>query len=486
MTNRNKELVERLRSMLNDSHTATKTDSAATALHDLECKAIDAAIDGDLEELKALLPRLPDGVNTKDDDGSTLLLCAVDFGHNHIAKYLLQRGAAIEENSRGYTPTFVAAENGDEPCLKTLLGYDPNSMYGEMPGETPESIAKFKGYEQTLSLLAQPGSGGTQQVSRVRQPIRKQEESLAVIFRKTSLTSFIALCRGLHFYQSNFSNKDINQILTTSQLNRSHCASTSMPYFRETERISAQQEARLLVNNLRKSGDKHEIHQMYVNSYRGFMEHCQLVRNPFFSCSDQIETGLKYAYGVKHLGSESPGIRKINYLTTGIPVDEFLGVFYVYVIPKAKYDNLEPYNVIQHHERGAINIKYRNAPEGEITLVGGIASEYNVYQEIVTLPRFDSYNHDRHSKFFGLSLKDFNYYKDRLCQFNSNPKLQLQLINLLIKGRKKIIEKCINDYINKSDGRRVFHSSSGYTNIEGHVGQKTLKRTRAAISQAMP
>ena len=62
---------------------------------DLDRKLIDAAIDGNITKVKALIEAGAD-VNVKDEDGMTVLMCAVMAGNTEIANLLRAAGAEKE------------------------------------------------------------------------------------------------------------------------------------------------------------------------------------------------------------------------------------------------------------------------------------------------------------------------------------------------------------------------------------------------------
>lgn len=136
----NKKIEERLKQnklAVNSALAQQFTDDSNEAI------AVNAALGGDLETLIAFLPKLKDGIETRDNGFNTLLSCAAGHGHAHIVEYLLVHGANIEQDSRNYTPLFEAAEQGHAGVVEVLLGHTGNIL-GEFKTESAYSIAIFK------------------------------------------------------------------------------------------------------------------------------------------------------------------------------------------------------------------------------------------------------------------------------------------------------------------------------------------------------
>jgi ankyrin repeat protein len=74
----------------------------------------DAAEDGDLAKVKALLKGTPELISSKDDKGRTPLHLAVEEDQKHVAKWLLVHGANINAKD-AYPPSADANQLKKKP-----------------------------------------------------------------------------------------------------------------------------------------------------------------------------------------------------------------------------------------------------------------------------------------------------------------------------------------------------------------------------------
>ena len=90
---------------------------------------VDAAFDGDLEELKSWIEK---GYHLESCDGRkhTALSEAACQGHMHVVKYLLEQGADPNTQSdTGRSPLWRAAFNGHEQVVAALLDAGSNPSF---------------------------------------------------------------------------------------------------------------------------------------------------------------------------------------------------------------------------------------------------------------------------------------------------------------------------------------------------------------------
>ena len=81
----------------------------------------DAARDGELAKVQALLKDNPDLVFSKDAFGWTPLHYAVVSGQKDVAELLLAHGAEVNaEDNDGFTPLHVATANGHKEMAELL------------------------------------------------------------------------------------------------------------------------------------------------------------------------------------------------------------------------------------------------------------------------------------------------------------------------------------------------------------------------------
>lgn len=82
---------------------------------------MDAAKEGNLDLLKKALGRVRDGVNTRDDNGTTALHYAARDGHMKIVKYLLDNGADVTLIDNDDDTARDAADGSDHNDIVELL-----------------------------------------------------------------------------------------------------------------------------------------------------------------------------------------------------------------------------------------------------------------------------------------------------------------------------------------------------------------------------
>jgi ankyrin repeat protein len=81
----------------------------------------DAARDGNLEKVKALLKGNPDLVFSKDDQGETPLHFAANLGHKDVVEFLLAKKADVNAKANnGWTPLYVAGRTGHNDVAELL------------------------------------------------------------------------------------------------------------------------------------------------------------------------------------------------------------------------------------------------------------------------------------------------------------------------------------------------------------------------------
>lgn len=117
----------------------------------------DAAKEGNLERVKALLTENPDLVSSKDDlVGNTPLHWAAFDGHKDVAEFLLANKAKIDaRNKSGLTPLHIAAAIGHKNMAELLLANKAEGNakgYGKVSG-TPLHAAAGNGHREMVDLL---------------------------------------------------------------------------------------------------------------------------------------------------------------------------------------------------------------------------------------------------------------------------------------------------------------------------------------------
>lgn len=104
---------------------------------------IDAVKKSDGGKATNLLDTRPAGlINTKDDDGNTALIIAINRSDEQWTGFLLNKGADPNLAGKdGDTPLIVAARVGFEPAVEWLLGIGAKVDGTNRMGETPLIVA---------------------------------------------------------------------------------------------------------------------------------------------------------------------------------------------------------------------------------------------------------------------------------------------------------------------------------------------------------
>lgn len=103
----------------------------------------DAAGEGDLVKIKALISENPDLVSAVNERGSTPLHSASFGGHLEVVRFLLQKGAEIDAvNGGGFTPLHLATFAGHREVVEFLLDQGANiNALNEKMGATVLDLA---------------------------------------------------------------------------------------------------------------------------------------------------------------------------------------------------------------------------------------------------------------------------------------------------------------------------------------------------------
>ncbi len=156
----------------------------------------EAAAVGRLDRVREILDQNPGLVDSIAPDGFQPLGLACFFGHEEVAAYLLERGAAVDSASHNpmkvmplhsavaarsleitrlliehgapvnavqadsFTPLHAAAQNGDIAIVRLLLeaGADPNLRDAE--GKTALDYAQAENHAEVIELLRRRGAVG--------------------------------------------------------------------------------------------------------------------------------------------------------------------------------------------------------------------------------------------------------------------------------------------------------------------------------------
>jgi len=114
----------------------------------------DAAADGELEKVKALLKGNPDLVFSKDNVGGTPLHWAAWKGRKDVAELLLANKADINaRDSNGCIPLFGAVKSGRRDMTELLLAKGADVNAKDVNGMTPLQCAAQAGWKDAAELL---------------------------------------------------------------------------------------------------------------------------------------------------------------------------------------------------------------------------------------------------------------------------------------------------------------------------------------------
>jgi len=130
----------------------TSTEAFAGPLHD-------AARDGDLEQVRALIDGGAD-LDAKSINGETALNMAILDGHVAVAGLLIDGGADVDgRNTGGFTPLHAAAYVNSVEIAEQLLsrGADINDQMNKA-GVTPLSVASEEGHSGVVKALIKHGA----------------------------------------------------------------------------------------------------------------------------------------------------------------------------------------------------------------------------------------------------------------------------------------------------------------------------------------
>lgn len=126
---------------------------------------IQAVHDNDENRLVELIGRGAD-INETNIIGANALMVACSFGHDHIAKKLINEGIDInfQMDATGNTALMRAAENGKDDCLMLLLNHGADISRRDKDGMTALMYAVLSGMHVRSGRLTQDKSNSVCQL----------------------------------------------------------------------------------------------------------------------------------------------------------------------------------------------------------------------------------------------------------------------------------------------------------------------------------
>ncbi len=119
----------------------------------------DAARNGDVAKVRALLKDHPDLVSSKGSTGETPLHVAAAKGFDDVAQLLLAQKANVNaQDDNGRTPLHLAAQGGHKDVLELLLASKAEVNAKDNKGWTPLHLAASRGHKEVAELLLADGA----------------------------------------------------------------------------------------------------------------------------------------------------------------------------------------------------------------------------------------------------------------------------------------------------------------------------------------
>ncbi|MEI7431953.1 MAG: ankyrin repeat domain-containing protein [Betaproteobacteria bacterium] len=150
-----------------------------------------AAIEGDLDEIKALLERGAD-INAKDPLGRTPLHMAAFYGRTKTSEFLIAKGAEINAKDRvGMTALHVAVISGGRQEVEVLLDNKADIKAASDSGKTALHLAAATGQPKLSKFLIDRGADPQVKDSEGKTPLsyatqNKHPQTIALLQKYTT------------------------------------------------------------------------------------------------------------------------------------------------------------------------------------------------------------------------------------------------------------------------------------------------------------
>lgn len=153
------------------------TESIRTRKRQID--VFEAAAIGDSAEVRDFVKHHPDQINTFSSDGFTLLGLSCFFGHEEMARYLVERGAdanRASNNSFKVTPLHSACAVSNYAIVELLLQHGAQVNLSQQSGVTPLHTAAHLGQSRLAELLIKSGANINATLDDGRTPFALAEE----------------------------------------------------------------------------------------------------------------------------------------------------------------------------------------------------------------------------------------------------------------------------------------------------------------------
>jgi ankyrin repeat protein len=170
----------------------------------------DAARDGDLATVKALLKNRPELVSSKNNNSLNMPLhVAAQNGYKDMVELLLAYEADVNAKNRsGFEPLHLATQNGHKNVVELLLANKANVNARDFPaGMTPLHMAAMKGHKDISELLLANKAGINARIEDVREFPSESRAPISVLG-----------CTPLHL-AAEFHHKDVVELLLAKGAN---------------------------------------------------------------------------------------------------------------------------------------------------------------------------------------------------------------------------------------------------------------------------